>query len=101
MARASVRMNSMTDHVLTDYLASEVFERISARDILVWMYIAEHGPEEYSTYDLARAVNGQQANISRGLNQLVSVGLLVPLTEPRKGKTAKYRAVFPKIEQKK
>ena len=99
IARASVRIRNMLEQPLTDYLKSHAFKGISARDCLVWLYIAEHGEKEYTTRDLAESVHGHFTNISKGIKRLIDHKLLEATSEATQGITARYKAIFPKIEK--
>lgn len=80
---------------LTDTLASSAFADLSARELLIWLYIAEHGPGAYSSRDLAAALHARQPNIVTGLRRLVAVKLLEPLDAVQQGRVTRYRVLMP------
>ena len=80
---------------LTDALASSAFAGLSARELLIWLYIAEHGPRAYSSRDLAVALRAKHPNVTTGLKRLVAARLLEPLDVVQQGRVAQYRALMP------
>lgn len=80
---------------LTDLLSSSAFATLSAREMLIWLYIAEHGPGAYSSRDLALALHARQPNIVTGLRRLVNEKLLEPLDAVQQGRVTRYRVQMP------
>ena len=93
-AARAVRMGPVQPK-LTDSLASSAFNKLSAREMLIWLYITEHGPGPYSSRDLAAALHARQPNIVAGLKKLVRAKLLEPLDAVQPGLVARYRALMP------
>ena len=82
---------------LTAFLASSAFVGLLAREMLIWLYIAEHGPGAYANRDLAATLHALQPNIVTGLRRLVAAKLLEPLDEVQQGRVTRYRALMPEI----
>lgn len=82
---------------LTDALSASAFVDLSAREMLIWLYIAEHGPGAYSSRDLAAALHARQPNVVTGLRRLVAAKLLEPLDDVQQGRVTRYRALMPEV----